>query len=119
MDSDDAVEKKKVLEEPDSTNVEVKQEGDEESIRKRPGRRLKMKATKKYKRREGSVSVGFITTQQMVISSPCLTDIEANGFCKELASPKQTALALAILDQMATGKETSNPFMAGSLPKTT
>ncbi|GKE41502.1 hypothetical protein Tco_1468786 [Tanacetum coccineum] len=38
---------------------------------------------------------------------------------KELASPKQTVLALAIPEQTATGKETSNPFMAGSLPKTT
>ncbi|GJX29629.1 putative ribonuclease H-like domain-containing protein [Tanacetum coccineum] len=53
MDSDDAVKdskeaagvhKQKVLEEPNSTKVEVKQEGHEESIRKRPGRRLKMKA---------------------------------------------------------------------------
>ncbi|GJQ92084.1 hypothetical protein Tco_0003223 [Tanacetum coccineum] len=57
MDSDDAVKdskeaagvhKQKVLEEPNSTKVEVKQEGHEESIRKRPGRRLKMKATKKH-----------------------------------------------------------------------
>ncbi|GJY42738.1 hypothetical protein Tco_0430951 [Tanacetum coccineum] len=31
---------------------------------------------------------------------------------KELGSPKKTALALAIPEQMATGKETSNPFMA-------
>nr|GEV25539.1 hypothetical protein [Tanacetum cinerariifolium] len=37
MDSDDAVDKAKVLEEPNSTNVEVKQEGDEESIKKRQG----------------------------------------------------------------------------------
>nr|GEU65870.1 hypothetical protein [Tanacetum cinerariifolium] len=37
-----------------------------------------------------------------------LTSPEANGFCKELASPKQTAL----------GKDKSNLFMAGSLPKT-
>ncbi|GJQ90724.1 hypothetical protein Tco_0001863 [Tanacetum coccineum] len=37
---------------------------------------------------------------------------------KELASPKQMALALAIPEQTATGKEISNPFMAGSLPKT-
>nr|GEV04812.1 ribonuclease H-like domain-containing protein [Tanacetum cinerariifolium] len=48
-----------------------------------------------------------------------LTSPEANGFCKELASPKQTDLALAIPEQMATGKEISNPFMAGSFPKTT
>nr|GEV33166.1 hypothetical protein [Tanacetum cinerariifolium] len=37
-----------------------------------------------------------------------LTSPEANDFCKELASPKQTAL----------GKDNSNPFMAGSFPKT-
>ncbi|GJU96147.1 putative ribonuclease H-like domain-containing protein [Tanacetum coccineum] len=61
IDSDDAVKdskeaagvhKQKVLEEPNSTKVEVKQEGHEESIRKRPGRRLKMKATKKSKRQK-------------------------------------------------------------------
>ncbi|GJU14281.1 hypothetical protein Tco_0456328 [Tanacetum coccineum] len=39
---------------------------------------------------------------------------------KELVNPKQTALeALAIPEQTATGKESSNLFMAGSLPKTT
>nr|GEX19082.1 hypothetical protein [Tanacetum cinerariifolium] len=52
MDLDDAVDKEKVLEELDSTKVKVKQEGDEESIKKRPGRRLKMKATKKSKRQK-------------------------------------------------------------------
>ncbi|GJX73088.1 hypothetical protein Tco_0311683 [Tanacetum coccineum] len=36
---------------------------------------------------------------------------------QELASPEQTTLALAIPEQMTTGKETSNPFMVGSLPK--
>ncbi|GJR93239.1 hypothetical protein Tco_0265413, partial [Tanacetum coccineum] len=41
------VHEEKVLEEPDSTKIEVKQEGSKESTRKRPGRRLKMKATKK------------------------------------------------------------------------
>ncbi|GKF23079.1 hypothetical protein Tco_0075401, partial [Tanacetum coccineum] len=38
---------------------------------------------------------------------------------KELVSPKQTTLALAILEQTATGKEISNLFMADSFPKTT
>ncbi|GJY48565.1 hypothetical protein Tco_0438521 [Tanacetum coccineum] len=61
MDSDDAVKdskevagvnKQEVLKEPNSTKVEVKQEGHEESIRKRPGRRFKMKATKKSKRQK-------------------------------------------------------------------
>ncbi|GJZ60645.1 hypothetical protein Tco_0616461 [Tanacetum coccineum] len=41
------VHEEKVLEEPDSTKVEVKQKGNKESTKKRPGRRLKMKATKK------------------------------------------------------------------------
>nr|GEX19085.1 hypothetical protein [Tanacetum cinerariifolium] len=52
MNLDDAVDKEKVLEKPDNTKVKVKQEGDEESIKKRPGRRLKMKATKKSKRQK-------------------------------------------------------------------
>ncbi|GKB62725.1 putative reverse transcriptase domain-containing protein [Tanacetum coccineum] len=43
------VHEEKVLEEADSTKVEVKQEGHKESTKKRPGRRLKMKATKKSK----------------------------------------------------------------------
>ncbi|GJV35657.1 putative ribonuclease H-like domain-containing protein [Tanacetum coccineum] len=37
---------------------------------------------------------------------------------QELASPEQTASALAIPGQTATGKESSNPLMADSLPKT-
>ncbi|GJT31323.1 hypothetical protein Tco_0911598, partial [Tanacetum coccineum] len=58
MDSDDVVKdtkeaagvhKEEVLEEPDSTKVEVKQEGNTKSTRKRSSRRLKMKATKKSK----------------------------------------------------------------------
>ncbi|GJU53639.1 hypothetical protein Tco_1227353 [Tanacetum coccineum] len=46
------VDEEEVLEEPDSTKVEVKQEGNTESTKKRPGRRLKMKATKKSKRQK-------------------------------------------------------------------
>ncbi|GKD47483.1 hypothetical protein Tco_1272128 [Tanacetum coccineum] len=41
------VHEEKVLEEPDSIKVEIKQEGNKESTRKRPGIRLKMKETKK------------------------------------------------------------------------
>ncbi|GJX96158.1 hypothetical protein Tco_0351956 [Tanacetum coccineum] len=37
---------------------------------------------------------------------------------QELASPEQTNSALAIPGQTATGKESSNPLMADSLPKT-
>ncbi|GJU90763.1 ribonuclease H-like domain-containing protein [Tanacetum coccineum] len=37
---------------------------------------------------------------------------------KELASPEKTASELAIPGQTTTGKESLNPFMAGSLPKT-
>ncbi|GKD85059.1 hypothetical protein Tco_1356213 [Tanacetum coccineum] len=42
--------KEKVLEEPDSTKMEVKQEEVEESTRKRPGTILKMKARKKARK---------------------------------------------------------------------
>ncbi|GKB16778.1 hypothetical protein Tco_0850701 [Tanacetum coccineum] len=37
---------------------------------------------------------------------------------KELASPEQTTSELVIPGQTATSKESSNPFMAGSFPKT-
>ncbi|GKE59052.1 hypothetical protein Tco_1498237 [Tanacetum coccineum] len=37
---------------------------------------------------------------------------------QELASPEQTDSALAIPGQTSTGKESSNPLMADSLPKT-
>nr|GEX75733.1 hypothetical protein [Tanacetum cinerariifolium] len=52
-------------------------------------------------------SAGYITTPQMVLSSPCLTHI------KSLLVQKQMTIG-----QMTIGKENSNPFMAGSLPKT-
>ncbi|GJT55574.1 hypothetical protein Tco_0990628 [Tanacetum coccineum] len=44
--------KEKVLEAPDSTKVEFKQEGHKDSTIKILGRRLKMKATKKSKRQK-------------------------------------------------------------------
>ncbi|GJQ96195.1 putative ribonuclease H-like domain-containing protein [Tanacetum coccineum] len=44
-----SVDEEEVLEEPDSTKVEVKKKGHKESTKKRPGRRLKMKVTKKSK----------------------------------------------------------------------
>ncbi|GJW73346.1 hypothetical protein Tco_0132716 [Tanacetum coccineum] len=92
------------------------------------------------------LSVGLPTTQQMVISSPCLTDIKNWLVQKQMAfskdflnpfiadsllktiwfsthhashAPCYSNEALAIPEQKATGKEISNPFMAGSLPKTT
>ncbi|GJT13691.1 hypothetical protein Tco_0860733 [Tanacetum coccineum] len=46
------MDEEEVPEEPESTKVEVKQEGREENIRKRSGRRLKIKATKKSKRQK-------------------------------------------------------------------
>nr|GEU71661.1 hypothetical protein [Tanacetum cinerariifolium] len=54
-------------------------------------------------KQKGSFKCWLIITPQMVINSQCLTDK------KELAIPGQTA----------TGKELSNPLMAGSFPKTT
>ncbi|GKA10673.1 hypothetical protein Tco_0690106 [Tanacetum coccineum] len=49
---EDASKKEKVSEEPKSTKDEVKKERHEENIRKRSGRRLKMKAIKKSKRQK-------------------------------------------------------------------
>ncbi|GJV68311.1 hypothetical protein Tco_1483820 [Tanacetum coccineum] len=46
------MDEEEVPEEPESTKVEVKQEGREENIKKRSSRRLKMKATKKSKRQK-------------------------------------------------------------------
>ncbi|GJZ95217.1 hypothetical protein Tco_0667420 [Tanacetum coccineum] len=46
------MDEEEVPEGPESTKVEVKQEGREENIRKTSGRRLKMKATKKSKRQD-------------------------------------------------------------------
>ncbi|GJX06093.1 hypothetical protein Tco_0194025 [Tanacetum coccineum] len=48
--NEDVSKKEKVLEEPDSTKMEVKQEEVEESTRKRPGTILKMKARKKARK---------------------------------------------------------------------
>ncbi|GJT13993.1 hypothetical protein Tco_0861035 [Tanacetum coccineum] len=47
-----SMDEEEVPEEPKSTKVEVKKEGHEKNIRKRSGRRLKMKATKKSKRQK-------------------------------------------------------------------
>ncbi|GKD72007.1 putative ribonuclease H-like domain-containing protein, partial [Tanacetum coccineum] len=48
----------------------------------------------------------------MVLNAPCY-------YNEALASPEQTATAMASPKQTAIGKDSSNPFMAGSLPKTT
>nr|GEY48281.1 putative ribonuclease H-like domain-containing protein [Tanacetum cinerariifolium] len=56
-----------------------------------------------YRSMIGSFKCWLITTPQMVINSPCLTDKKE----------------LAISGKTATGKELSNLLMAGSLPKTT
>nr|GEZ51098.1 hypothetical protein [Tanacetum cinerariifolium] len=202
MDSDDAVDKEKVLKEPDITKIEVKQEGDKESIRKRPGIRLKIKDTKKSKWKKidsdlkeeeydrmdikklyNLVMQRFETTSpeerrypltketlermlalRLIAESKSEAVFDLLRFIqkqidkfgsydgsekdlKDLASPKQMTLgkdisnplvvdkftqnymvisarcycneALAISEKTATGKETSNLFMAGSLPKTT
>ncbi|GJZ83022.1 hypothetical protein Tco_0648195 [Tanacetum coccineum] len=50
------VHEEKVLKEPDSTKVEVKKEGNKENTRKRVGRRLKMKATKKINAKADIIS---------------------------------------------------------------
>nr|GEU74462.1 hypothetical protein [Tanacetum cinerariifolium] len=55
-----------------------------------------------------------IETQKPLVKDEDAADVDVHLYSKELASPKQTAL-----EQTVTSKEKSNPFMAGSLPKTT
>nr|GEU33817.1 putative reverse transcriptase domain-containing protein [Tanacetum cinerariifolium] len=76
MDSDDAVDKEKVLKEPDSTKVEVKQGGNEESIKKTPGKRLKMKATKKSKRQKTNSDLKEEDFLQIVLDEKGEVDYE-------------------------------------------
>ncbi|GJX85875.1 hypothetical protein Tco_0336649 [Tanacetum coccineum] len=203
---EDTSNKEKVLEEPGSTKVKVKQEGNTESTRKRPGRRLKMKATKKSKRqktdsdleeeeqlksflmivpdKEGEInyevlnmrypivdweskfyhidrsrkphdyyrvyradgSLRYIKTFTEMVSRryPLIKETDKRMLALRLiAESKSEAvfdllrfiqqqidesgsmdgyeriLTLPIPDQTATSKEISNPFMAGSLSKTT
>nr|GEV96557.1 hypothetical protein [Tanacetum cinerariifolium] len=49
-----------------------------------------------------------IETEKPLLKDPDGKDVDVHVYSKELASPKQTTL----------GKDISNPFMAGSLPKT-
>ncbi|GJW00220.1 hypothetical protein Tco_1555471 [Tanacetum coccineum] len=112
----DTSNKEKVLEEPDSTKVDVKQEGHEDSTRKIPGRRLKMKAIKKSKRLmsiEAMMEVRRIFKCWFYHHATNGHQFTMSNKHQELASPEQTASALAISEKMATGKEISNPFMAG------
>ncbi|GKA85465.1 hypothetical protein Tco_0807119 [Tanacetum coccineum] len=75
--------------------------------------------------KDGTVIYMLVERRHQELTSP-----EANGFCEELASPGSNSSwlsihlvvyneELAISEQTATGKGTSNPLMAGSLPKTT
>ncbi|GJY16953.1 hypothetical protein Tco_0387375 [Tanacetum coccineum] len=53
---------------------------------------------------------------KMVVGASCGGDRGGGGSAWRRVS--QTTLGLAIPEQTATGKESSNPFMAGDLPKT-
>nr|GEV06853.1 hypothetical protein [Tanacetum cinerariifolium] len=63
------------------------------------------------------LSAGYLTTQQMVLNSPCLTHIK-NWLVQIRRSLSWLVQKQTALGQMTTGKEISNLFMAGSLPKT-
>ncbi|GKD43669.1 hypothetical protein Tco_1268314 [Tanacetum coccineum] len=185
------VHEEKVLEEPDNTKVEVKQEGNKESTRKRPGRRLKMKATKKsrmqktdsdleeeehlktflkivpdeeriidYERFKSTTPEGvdlvlwgdlrnckvytltledgteiyMLAERKYPLTKETLERMMSLKLIAESAGESVYNLlrfiqkqideygsydgTLAIPEKMATGKEISNPFMVGSLPKT-
>ncbi|GKD57605.1 hypothetical protein Tco_1290992 [Tanacetum coccineum] len=186
---EDTSNKEEVLKEPKSTKIEVKQEGREENIKKRLGRRLKMKSTKKSKRQKtdsdleeeeqlraslkivhdeeeeidyevlgidlvlwGDLRIMFEETTdddiwknqekwiikkrrypliketlERMMELRLTAESEADSLLKTIwfsthhasHAPCYNNEALAIIEQTATGKEISNPFMAGSLPKTT
>nr|GEU63988.1 ribonuclease H-like domain-containing protein [Tanacetum cinerariifolium] len=96
---DDAVDKEKVLEEPDSTKVEVKQGGDEESIRKRLERRYpltketleRMLALRLIAESESEVVFDLLRFIQKKIDESGSHDGSEKDL-KELAIPKQTTL---------------------------
>nr|GEW15584.1 putative ribonuclease H-like domain-containing protein [Tanacetum cinerariifolium] len=58
------------------------------------------------------LSVGFLTTQQMVLNSPCLTHIK-NWLVQIKRSLSWLVQKQTALGQKETGKEILNPFMAG------
>nr|GEW15704.1 hypothetical protein [Tanacetum cinerariifolium] len=62
------------------------------------------------------LSAGSLTSQQMVLNSPCLTYIK-NWLVQIKWSLSWLVQKQTALGQTTTGKEISNPFMAGSLPK--
>nr|GEV74544.1 putative ribonuclease H-like domain-containing protein [Tanacetum cinerariifolium] len=63
------------------------------------------------------LSAGSLTTQKMVYNLPCLTHIK-NWLVQIKRSLSWLVQKQTALGQMTTGEEISNPFMAGSLPKT-
>ncbi|GJZ53191.1 hypothetical protein Tco_0608076 [Tanacetum coccineum] len=90
-----------------------KQEGREENIRKRSGRRLKMKATKKSKRQKTD---SVLEEEEQLRASLKIVPEEEEEIDYEvlgMSAPCYTNEALAIPEQTATGKEISNQFMAG------
>ncbi|GJU77638.1 hypothetical protein Tco_1274708 [Tanacetum coccineum] len=113
------MDEEEVPEESESTKVKVKKEGREENIKKRSGRRLKMKATKKSKRQKTNSDLE--EEEQLRASLKIVPDEEEEIDYEVLgtSAPCYSNEVLAIPEQTATGKEISNLFMAGSLPKTT
>ncbi|GKA07074.1 hypothetical protein Tco_0686298 [Tanacetum coccineum] len=126
--------KEEVFEEPESTKVKAKIEEPKENIRKRSGRRLKMKAPKRSKRKKTDSNHEeenhLRTFLKIVPEEEENINYEVLGTSKELASPGSNSSwfsihlvvyneEMDIPEQTATGKGISNPLMAGSLPKTT
>ncbi|GJW13021.1 hypothetical protein Tco_0017154 [Tanacetum coccineum] len=141
------MDEEEVPEEPESTKVEVKQEGHKENIRKRSGRRLKMKAYQKSKRqktdselKKESIIRGMTLDMMMELRLIAESEGEAVFYLlrfiqkhiddvitmthrhQEQAIPDiQSGLygkELASPRQTALGKDISNPLIVGSLLKT-
>ncbi|GJZ56798.1 retrovirus-related pol polyprotein from transposon TNT 1-94 [Tanacetum coccineum] len=63
--------------------------------------------------------VATSTTEAEYVAAASCSLASPEQTATALASPEQTATAMASPKQTAIGKDSSNPFMAGSLPKTT
>ncbi|GJX58283.1 putative ribonuclease H-like domain-containing protein [Tanacetum coccineum] len=133
----------KRLKEEDTVKVPAKVEVTEQGTKKRKGGHIKMIARKKPRKQsdvdsddehrkclrivafEGTIDSEIMEKKSFIarlnkVSSPewgttLVTIPELNGTLQSI----QHLMELTIPEQKATGKGTSNPFMAGSLPKTT
>ncbi|GJU60114.1 hypothetical protein Tco_1237880 [Tanacetum coccineum] len=131
---DAGMDEEEVPKEPKSTKVEVKKEGHEENIKKRSGKRLKMKATKKSKRfdRLDFIKLHSLVMQRFSTTTPEGIDLVLWGDLRIMFEETvdddvwknqekwiiKNIKNWLVQKQTTFGKDFSNPFIADSLLKT-